>query len=151
MNPLKAHHIAIVFAVMLFCTCPAFAATSARLHVSATVFPFVSFNAAQHIATYQVNSEDLRRGYVDLPNAITVSFRTNISGGVPVFVDNWGGGRILIRESGTGSYQESSFTLNTAGSRPNSFISKKFDSRIILPADAREGVYSLNISMTPAI
>ena len=61
MNPLKAHHIAIVFAVLLCGTYPAFAATSAKIHVSATVLPFVSFNAAQHVATYQVSSEDLRR------------------------------------------------------------------------------------------
>ncbi len=151
MKPLKAHHIAIVFAVMLFGTYPAFAATSARLHVSATVLPFVSFNAAQHVTTYQVNSEDLRRGYVDLPNAITVNVRTNINGGVPVIVDNQGGARILVKESGRGSFQGSSFTLDTAGYRPNSLISKNYDSRVILPDDAREGVYPLTISITPAI
>ncbi len=151
MKPSKAHHIAVVFAVLLCGICPAFAATSASIHVSATVLPFVSFNAAQHVATYQVSSEDLRRGYVDLPNAITVNVRTNMSGGVPVFVDNWGGGRILVKESGTGNFQENSFTLNTAGYRPNSLISKHYDSRIILPADAREGVYPLTISMSPAI
>jgi hypothetical protein len=148
---LKAHQILIVFAVMLFGTYPAFAAASAKLHVSATVLPFVSFNAAQHVATYQVNGEDLKRGYVDLPNAITVNVRTNVNGGVPVFVDNWGAGKVLVKESGTGNFVESSFTLNTAGYRPNSLISKNFDSRIVLPADAREGVYQLTISMSPAI
>lgn len=151
MKPVKAHHIAIVFAALLFGTYPAFAATSARLHVSATVLPFVSFNAAQHVTTYQVNSEDLRRGYVDLPNAITVNVRTNISGGVPVIVDNQGGARVLVKESGTGSFQGSFFTLDTGGYRPNSLISKNFDSRIILPDDAREGVYPLTITITPAI
>jgi hypothetical protein len=88
---------------------------------------------------------------VDLPNVITVNLRTNVNNGVPVFVDGMCDGRILIRESGTGHFQESSFTLNTAGYRPNTPISKNFDSRIVLPADAREGVYTFNITMTPAI
>jgi hypothetical protein len=152
MKPLKAHHIAIVFAVLLFGSYPAFAATSARIQVTATILPFLNFNATQHIATYHVSSEDLKRGYVDLPNAITVNVRTNVSGGVPVIVDNWGGGgRVLVKESGTGNFRESSFTLNTAGYRANSLISKNFDSRIVLPADAKEGMYTFNISMTPAI
>ena len=151
MNPFKAHHIAVVLAVVLFSTYPAFAATTTKIQISATILPFVSFNAAQHVATYQVKSEDLRRGYVDLPNAITVNVRTNVNGGVPVFVDKWGGGRIMVKESGTGAYHENSFTLNTTGYRPNSLISKNFDSRIILPADAREGVYQFTVTMTPAI
>jgi hypothetical protein len=151
MKPVKAHHIAIALAVMLFGTCPAFATTSARLHVSATVLPFVNFNASQHVAVYHVNSQDLKRGYVDLPNVITVNLRTNVKNRVPVIVDSLCGGRLLIRESGTGNFQENSFTLDTAAYRPNSLISKNYDSRIVLPADAREGVYTFNITMTPAI
>jgi hypothetical protein len=147
----KAHYIATAFAVILLTANVTFAATSAKIQVSATVLPFVSFNAAQHVMTYQVNSEDLKRGYVDLPNAITVNVRTNLNGGVPVIVDNWGEGKVLVKESGTGNLPGSSFTLHTAGFRPNTFISKNFDSRIVLPADAREGVYPLTISMSPAI
>ena len=151
MKPLKTLHIVIVFAIMMASSYPVFAATTARIQVTATILPYVNFNAAQHVATYHVGSQDLKRGYVDLPNVITVNLRTNVKGGVPVFVESMCEGRLLIKESGTGNFQESSFTLNTAGYRPNTTISKNFDSRIVLPADAREGVYTFNISMTPAI
>jgi hypothetical protein len=145
-----AYYIASAFAVLLVSN-PTFAATSARIQVSATILPFVSFNATKHVTTYQVKSEDLKRGYIDLPNAITVNLRTNLNGGVPVIVDNWGVGKVLVKESGIGIFSDSSFTLNTVGFRPNTLISKNFDSRIVLPADAREGVYPLTISMSPAI
>jgi hypothetical protein len=147
----KAHYIATVFAAILLVANPIYAATSARLQVSAIVLPFVSFYASQHVANYQVKSEDLIRGYIDLPNVITVNVRTNLKGGVPVIVDNWGEGKVLVKECGTGNFSDSSFTLNTVGFRPNTLISKNFDSRIVLPADAREGVYPLTITMTPAI
>ena len=145
-----AYYITIAVAVILASN-PTFAATSARIQVSATIIPFLSFHAAQHVMTYQVKSEDLIRGYIDLPNAITVNIRTNLNGGVPVMVDNWGVGKVLIKESGTENFSEGSFTLNTIGIRPNTLISKNFDSRIVLPADATEGVYPLSITMSPTI
>jgi len=147
----KALYILPAFSAVLLVSHLSFAATSARLQVSATILPFVSFNATQHVTTYQVKSEDLKRGYIDLPNAITVHVKTNMNGGVPVIVDNWGEGKVLVKESGTGIFSGSSFTLNTVGFRPNTSISKNYDSRIVLPADAQEGVYPLNITMTPAI
>ena len=147
----KAHFIATAIAAILMLSNHTFAATSAKLQVSATVLPFMSFYASQHVTTYQVKSEDLKRGYVDLPNAITVNIRTNLNGGVPVIVDNWGEGKVMVMESGTGNLPVSSFTLYTANNRPNVVVSKNFDSRIVLPADAREGIYPLTISMSPAI
>ena len=146
-----AHYIATVFAAILLGAHPGFAATSAKLQVSATVLPFVSFNAAQRVTVYQVKSEDLIRGYIDLPNSITVNVRTNLSGGVPVMIDNWGQGKVLVKESGTGIFSDGTFNFNTNGFRRNTLISKIFDSRIVLPVDAREGVYTFSISMTPAI
>jgi hypothetical protein len=147
----KTSHIATAFAIMMFSASPAFAANSAKIQVSATILPFVNFNAARHFATFQVNSDDLKRGYVDLPNAITVNVLTNISGTVTVIVDNWGGGKVLIKESGTRNFREGLFNLSTAGYRTNLPISKNYDSRIVLPNDAREGVYPFEITMTPSI
>jgi hypothetical protein len=147
-NIIKAHLIA--FAAMLLTASACFAA-SANLRVSATIPPWVSFNAIQHAATYQVRSEDLNRGYIDLPNSMTVNVRTNVNGGIPVIVDNWGSGRVLIRESGTATFSDGSFTLSTVGYRIGSLVSKSFDSRIVLPADAHEGVYPISISVTSSI
>lgn len=143
--------ILVVCTAALLGGTPSFAATSARIQVIATVLPFVSFNASQHVATYQVRSEDLRRGYVDLPNSLTVTLRTNVGSGVPVIIDNWGSGRVLVRESGTGTFADGTFVVNTAGYRAGAVISKNFDSRVVLQPDAREGVYPLTISLMPTI
>jgi hypothetical protein len=143
--------IATILSVILLSSVPVFAATSAKIHVTANVLPFLTFNATQHVTTYQVRSTDLKRGYVDLPSAITVNIRTNVNSGVPVIVDNWENGKVLVKESGTGSFSDGSFILNVVGYRPGTVISKNFDSRIVLPPDAQEGVYPFTISMMPAI
>ena len=144
-------YIATIFSVILVGSVPCFAAQSARIHVTAKVLPFLSFNATQHVTTYQVRSTDLKRGFIDLPSVITVNIRTNVNSGLPVIVDNWGNGKVLVKESGTGNFSDGPFILNVAVSRPGTVISKNFDSRIVLPPDAREGVYPLTISMMPAI
>jgi hypothetical protein len=108
-------------------------------------------NAIQKVSTYQINSEDIKRGYIDLPNSITVNVRTNLNAGVPVIVENLGTARVLVRESGRLVFEGSTFTLNTADYRPNTPISRNYDSRIVLSGDVKEGNYPLLISITPAI
>lgn len=142
---------ATILSFILLSSVPVLAATSARIHVTANVLPFLSFNATQHLTTYQVRSTDLKRGYIDLPSAITVNIRTNVNSSVPVIVDNWGNGKVLVKESSSGSFSDGSFIVNVAAYRPGTVISKNFDSRILLPPDAQEGVYPLTISMMPAI
>lgn len=136
---------------MLLCASLCQGATPAKLQVSAAILPFVSFNAVQNVTTYQVNSADIQRGYVDLPNAITIKIRTNLNTGVPVIVENSGNAKVLIKEKGNSGFQGSTFTINAAEYRPNFPFSKNYDSRIILSADAQEGDYPLIISLTPAI
>ena len=141
---------ALVISITLGASC-CFAAVPAKLHLSASVAPFVSFNALQNVTTYQVKSEDIQRGYVDLPNSITIKLRTNLNAGVPVIVENSEGARVLVKESGRPGFEGNFFTVNAADFRSNTPISKNYDSRIVLPADAREGSYPLTISLTPAI
>jgi hypothetical protein len=144
----RAIKIAVMFFFAAFMAMPSFAATSsAKILVTATVLPYVNFNAAQNVSTYQVRSEDLQRGYVDLPGSITVNLKTNTQNGVHVMIENWGGGKVLVSESGTGIFTESQLTLNSAGYRPGTQISKRYDSRIMLPADAQEGTYPFDIAM----
>ena len=143
--------IALIIAITLFAASSSLAATSAKVRVTATVLPFVSLDAVQHVLTYQVNRDDIKRGYVDLPNSMTVKVRTNLNTGVPVVIENSGDFRILVSESGRADFMGSMFTLNTSDYRPNTQISKTYDSRIVLSADAKDGIYPLIISMAPAI
>lgn len=147
----NARRLAYIITLLLSGAPSAFAASSATLQVSATILPFVSFQAVQHVATYQVGSADIKRGYIDLPGSLTVNVRTNVAAGVPVVFENLAAGRILIRESGRNDFREGFFTLETGNHRPNTPISKRFDFRVLIPGDAKDGTYPLTISMAPTI
>ena len=140
----------LVIAIIFFTTI-CYAAAPAKLHLSATVLPFVSFNAVQNVTSYQIKSEDIQRGYLDLPNAITVKVQTNLKAGVPIIVENFGAAKVLIKESGSPGFAENAFTVRITDSRPNTAIIKSYDSRIVLSSDTKEGSYPLTISITPAI
>lgn len=142
--------ILMVIILAAFQSLPSVAATSVKVHVSATVLPYVDFRASQNVKSYQVRSEDLQRGYIDLPNAITVNLRTNTQNGVHVMIENLGSGTVLVKESGSAVYAESWLTLDNAGYRRGEPVSKQFDSRIILPPDAQEGTYPFAVAMLSA-
>jgi hypothetical protein len=128
------------------------AAASAQIHVSATVPPFISLNAIQNVASYSVSSVDIKRGYLDLPNAISIRLRTNLGTGVPISVESaLGEAKVLIKESGSTEFVGTTFTVPTADHRANLPINKSYDSRIVLTDDSKEGSYPLIISLTPAI
>ena len=124
---------------------------SAKIHVTATVLPFVSFNAIQHISTYRVNNDDIKRGYIDIPNSMTVNVRTNLNAGVPVILEHPEGGRVLVRENGRADFVANTFTLNTSDYLPNTPVSKNYDFRILLSKDVKDVVYPLSVTMAPAI
>jgi hypothetical protein len=147
----SSNFYATFIAASLLCASLCHAATPAKLQVSATILPSVSFNAVQNVTSYQVNRADIQRGYVDLPNAITIKVSTNFKAGVPVIVQNSGAAKVLIKEKGSPSFAGNAFTVDTSEHRPNVPFSKDYDSRVILSADTQEGDYPLIISLSPAI
>jgi hypothetical protein len=152
MNGSGKRQLVGLITVLLALATPVFAGTSATLSVGATIKPWMKFTSTQHVATYQVSSEDLKKGYVDLANVITVNLSTNNSAGVRVLVGNGDGGEVLLKESGTAAeFATSSFTMTPSGYRAGTLISKRYDSRIPLPSDARVGTYPLTLTLMPAI
>ena len=136
---------------MLLVASSCFATTAANIRVTATVLPYMNFNSTQHGTTYQVRSDDLKRGYVDLPQVMTVTVKTNVNREVTFVVSDWRGSNITVRDLNRVNFDGNSFTLNTADYQPGSAISMTIDSRIVLPADTREGVYPFSIVVTPGI
>lgn len=126
------------------------AATSARLQVSATVPPFVSFNAVQNVTSYQVHDADIKRGYLDLPNTLTVTLRTNLATAIPVQVEHNAGTDLQLRESGTSVFHGSTFSVANSDRRSTVPVRRNYDSRLILGKGTKEGTYPLVISMFPA-
>jgi len=141
---------AILAAIFIF-NSPCQAASSAVMQVSATIRPWVIFNAVQHFYSYKVTSVDLQRGYVDLVGSITLDIKTNIRKEISVKFNSGNGERVLFKESAGGSFFENEYTLHPDSQRPGENISRKIDSRIMLANNSKEGVYALSVSMSPEI
>lgn len=125
-----------------------FAAATSTIHVSATVLPWVNFNAEQHVISYRVTDEDLKRGYIDLPASVTVHLKTNVKKQVAIFVQNTGSERIAIRLAGSGRFLEDFVTINSAEYKVGEMISSSMDTRVIFSGESKEGTYTLNIPLT---
>lgn len=149
MKPLRL--IIAILSTLILSVSQVQAASSGIMHVSATIRPWVVFNGVQHIYSYSVTSADLQRGYVDLPGSITLDIKTNLNKEVTVNIDSENGERILFKESTAGSFSESKYTLNPVSHRPGELITRKIDSRVMLAKNMKEGVYALNVSMSPEI
>ena len=140
-----------ILIILILSSLPVLASSSAVLQVSATIRPWVTFNAVQHLYSYRVTAVDLERGYVDLAGSITLEMKTNIRRDISVKFSSESGERILFRESAGGSFFENEYTLYPDLRSPMEVISRKIDSRIILTANTKEGVYPLNVFMSPEI
>lgn len=141
--------IAAVF-VACFQTVPAHGAgSSAVVKVSATVLPYMKLHAHQRVATYRVTTDDLRKGFVDLPDSATVRIRTNENKNIALSVSNEGPERIMVREAGAGTYDGADGTVVLGRPQKGMEITRNLDFRLILPEGAKEGSYALNIAITP--
>lgn len=140
-----------ILIILILSSLPGLAASSAVLQVSATIRPWVSFKAVQHLYSYKVTAADLQRGYVDLDGSITLEIKTNIKRDISVRFSSESGDRILFRDSAGGGYFENEYRLPPEHRSPAETVSRKIDSRIMLTASSKEGVYPLNVSMSPEI
>lgn len=141
---------AILVAIILF-NSPCQAAASAFMQVSATIRPWVVFNAVQHIYSYNITAADLQRGYVDVAGSITLDIKTNIRKEISVKFTSETGEKILFKESTGGSFFAGEYTVDPGSQRPGDVIIRKIDSRIMLANNSKEGVYALSVSMSPEI
>lgn len=139
---------------LLIALCSGFAADAAlaastsraSLAVHATVLPWMKINAVQHVKTFQVTDEDIRRGYADLSSAVTVSYATNISGVLSVAIDTMGPERIYVRQAGSMSQE---IALPTVATAVPANVSLSL--RVVLPNDTVAGLYPLNLAIVPTV
>lgn len=121
------------------------AASSATLNVQATIRPWLKFSASQPFGSYQVTEQDIRRGYLDLPQALTLQMQTNIPEEVSFEITSNGPERIFLHENGSGM----AGALVIAGNHPAVPVTRVLDLRIMLPANARTGTYPLQVALAP--
>jgi hypothetical protein len=116
----------------------------ALVRVQATVRPWVKFSATQPASTYRVTADDIRRGHIDFPQAITIQMQTNIREEIRFDITSGGPERILVQTaSGLAD------VVRMQGEHPAMPITRVLDMRIILPDDVREGTYPLHVALVP--
>jgi hypothetical protein len=120
------------------------ASSSAVVHVQATIRPWLKFSATQPAGSYRVTAEDIRRGHVDLPQAITISMQTNIREEIRFDVSSVGLERLMVRDGAA-----LADVVRLAGTHPSVLVTRSLDMRIVLPPDAREGTYPLQVALAP--
>ena len=141
--------ILMILAAMLIIssTAPAMAATStASLQISVTVRPWLKFKAEQSVQMYRVTSEDIRRGYVDVPASASVTVSTNERRPVTITAAANDEQTILIRESGAANFSQSA---GVSVPTPGAETVKELDCRIMLAQNTKEGSYPLVVALAP--
>jgi hypothetical protein len=120
------------------------ASASAVVRVQATIRPWLKFSATQPASSYRVTAEDIHRGHIDLPQAITIKVQTNIREEIRFDITSGGPEKILFQtDSGLTD------AVRLAGEHPAIPITRVLDMRIVLPADVREGTYPLHVALVP--
>ena len=121
------------------------ASTSATVQVRAVIRPWIKFSASQPVSSYQVTGEDIRRGYIDFPQAMTISVQTNIRDAIRFDISSGGPERILVQDGGTGLTD----AVRVESQHPAVSVTRVLDMRVVLPEGTREGTYPLQIAMAP--
>jgi hypothetical protein len=120
-------------------------ASSAVVRVQATIRPWLKISATQTAHSYRVTAEDIRRGHIDLPQAITVQIQTNIAEEIRFDIASGGPERLLVGDGGS----IPSDVFRIAGARPAVPVTRTLDMRVVLPAGTVEGTYPLMVALAP--
>lgn len=119
-------------------------AASTSIHVSARIRPWLDVSATPRIASYQVDAVAIKRGFIDLPNALSLRLATNLRSEIDLNLSSFGPGQVLVAN---GAHQGSDLLRipALAGNQP---IIRELDLRVILSSDMKEGNYPLQLSVS---
>lgn len=148
-NRLIILHLLLALVTGFVASNEALAAGAARtdLSVQATVLPWLKVNSVQHVKSFQVTDEDLRRGYADLTSAITVSYQTNMATTITVAVDSIGPEQIYVQQAGS-PQREIPLPIPATCAVPSSL---SLNLRVMLPLNTVAGIYPLNLAIIPTV
>lgn len=147
-NCLSAISLAVGFAGLLLCAAlltpsPANAA-STSVRVSARILPWLDVSATPLVSSYRVDNEDIRRGFVDLPNALSIRLATNLRSDIDLNLSSFGPERIVVG----GNESFGSDLLRIPAPPGNEPVISNLDLRVILSDDMQEGDYPLQVNVS---
>jgi hypothetical protein len=140
--------IATFFAVLLLAApmlAPSLAnATSTSVRVSARILPWLNVTATPLISSYRVDAEAIQRGFIDLPNSLSIQLSTNMRSDIDLSLESFGPERIVV---GNG-INSGSDMIRIAPIASNTPITRAVDLRVILPQGIAQGDYPLQMNLS---
>lgn len=119
------------------------AAESAHINVRATVLPWLRSQIMQQVAQYRVSDTDLRRGFVDLPDALLIRYQSNAVNMIDLEIQGLGREEVRFLEEGTPAAMLQLPACGGVAQREQAI-----GLRVILPPDSTPGVYPLQVVAT---
>ena len=140
--------LALLF-VLLFLAAPLISpspvnAASTSVRVSARILPWLNVSATPLISSYRVDAEAIARGYIDLPNSLSIQLSSNLRSGIDLSLESFGPERVVV---GSGTNPGSNM-IRIAALASNIPITRAIDLRVILPQGISQGDYPLQLNVS---
>jgi hypothetical protein len=124
-------------------------AASAVVQVQATIQPYLRFAVEQQHHSFEVGEQDVRRGYVDLPQSLHIAIRTNAPDRVTVDVACSDHPIIVLSQRQAEGGHD--VTFEAAELHANQLVSKSVDLRVLLAPEMAQGTYPLLLDLSPRV
>ena len=119
-------------------------AASTSIRVTARILPWMDLSAVPQVSSYQVDAEAIERGYVELPNSLSIRMATNLRSEIDLSIDSFGPGRVLV-DNGSFPGTDMIRMEEQVSSTP---VSRNYNLRVMLPPDIQQGHYPLQLNVS---
>lgn len=119
-------------------------AASTSVRVAARILPWLNVSATALISSYRVDAEAIARGFIDLPNSLSIQLSSNLRSDVDLSLESFGPERIVVgngTDSGTDMIRIETLASNTP-------ITRSVNLRVILPQGIEQGDYPLQLNVS---
>ncbi len=119
-------------------------AASTSVRVSARILPWMNVTATPLVSSYRVDAEAIQRGFIDLPNSLSIELSTNLRSDIDLSLESFGPERVVV---GNGSSSGSDM-IRFATLASNTPVTRSVNLRVILPQGIEQGDYPLQLSVS---
>ncbi len=119
-------------------------AASTSIRVSARILPWLNVTATPLISSYRVDAEAIQRGFIDLPNSLSIQLSTNLRSDIDLSLESFGPERVVVG-NGTSSGSD---MIRFAALASNVPTTRAVDLRVILPQGIEKGDYPLQLNVS---
>jgi hypothetical protein len=119
-------------------------AASTSVRVSARILPWLNVTATPLISSYRVDAEAIQRGFIDLPNSLSIQLSTNLRSEIDLSLESFGPERVVVG-NGSNSGSDMIRFAALAGTMPTT---RAVDLRVILPQGIAQGDYPLQLNVS---